>query len=69
MKEKERNKRLIELMVKLNHNEDAEAIELIGSMVANDTPAMQQSYELLTTDNFVSRKLGWVGSQFWKTKE
>jgi len=57
MKEKERNKRLIELITKLRMEGDDKAIELLGTMVAYNTEAMQKSYEIMTTDNFITRML------------
>lgn len=47
MKEKERNKRLMLLLIKLNNDGDTESIELLETMLKNDTPSMQKSFEVI----------------------
>ena len=47
MKETERNRRLLLLLDKLISNKDLESIELIETMVANDTDAMKQSFKIM----------------------
>lgn len=45
--EVERNTRLFLLLDKLVGQKDLKSIELIETMVANDTPAMQKSFEIV----------------------
>ncbi len=54
MTEKERNKRLFLLLKKLIESDDTESIELIESLVVNDTQAMKKSFEIMTTKKFES---------------
>jgi len=57
MKERERNKRFFLLMAKLLSERDEKAIELLGTMVATDTDAMQKIFrimrEKISMQNFI----------------
>ena len=46
MEERERNKRLL-LLDKLVGSKDLQSIELIETMVANDTPSIQKSFQIV----------------------
>lgn len=48
MKEVDRNKRLLDLTSKLVREGNKEAIELLETMVVNDTEAIQHSFKLMT---------------------
>lgn len=58
MKERERNKRLISLLQKLTKEEDLDSIDLIGTMVKNDTESMQHSFKLCTVKSSITYFLG-----------
>lgn len=47
MDERERNKRLLLLLNKLLEDNDLKSIELIESMVINDTDSMKKSFEIM----------------------
>jgi hypothetical protein len=49
--ERERNKALMLLLDKLIAEKDIESIKLLESLVANDTPAMKKSYQIMTEHN------------------
>jgi hypothetical protein len=53
MKERERNKRFFLLMAKLLSERDEEAIELLGTMVATDTDAMQKIFRIMREKIFI----------------
>lgn len=47
MGERERNKRLLLLLNKLLNDNDLKSIELIESMIINDTDSMKMSFEIM----------------------
>ena len=47
MTEKDRNKELMLLLQKLLKEEDYKSIQLLKTMVKNDTPSMQKSYSII----------------------
>lgn len=58
MIERERNRRLINLIVKLNTENNTESIELLKSMVDNDTDAMKKTFEILIKSTPISDFFG-----------
>lgn len=51
MNEKERNKRLIVLILKLQSQNDFNSLELLKSFCDNDTVSIKKTFELLTNKN------------------
>jgi hypothetical protein len=47
MSERARNKSLMVLLSKLQNDGDLESIELLRTMVANDTESMKKSFEIV----------------------
>ena len=47
MKEQERNKRLMILIQKLHSENDIDSLELLKTLVDNDTEAMKKSFEIM----------------------
>mgnify|MGYP000849694076 CR=1 FL=1 len=47
MKERERNKRLMVLIQKLHSENDVDSLELLKTLVDNDTEAMKKSFEIM----------------------
>jgi len=58
MEESERNMRLMQLLIKLNEEKDFDTIELLGTMVKNDTPSMQMSFEVMTKNSPLASFMG-----------
>lgn len=58
MKEKDRNYRLMLLITKLHKENDKDSLELLKSMVDNDTPAMKKSFEIMTQNTSIADFLG-----------
>ncbi len=58
MTEKERNKRLMLLITKLYHENDIESIELIKTLIDNDTASMKLSFKIMTENTELSSLLG-----------
>lgn len=58
MEESERNMRLMQLLIKLNEEKDFDTIELLGTMVKNDTPSMQMSFEVMTKNSPLASFVG-----------
>lgn len=52
MDEVKRNVLLIELTYDLMKKNDTETLSLLKTMVDNDTPAMQKSYEIVINNRF-----------------
>lgn len=48
MEERERNKRLLLLIEKLHKDNDISSIELLKTLIENDTPSMKKSFEIMT---------------------
>ena len=57
MNEFDKNRELIRLLQKLDGDSDVRAIELLGILVANDTPSMKKTFELITTGSEVETML------------
>lgn len=55
MGEIERNKRLFKLVAKLMQEEDLESLQLLETLLVNDTNSMRKSFEIVT-----QRKLDWL---------
>jgi hypothetical protein len=47
MKERERNKRLLLLIQKLRYDNDNDSLELLETMVNNDTDAMKKTFSIM----------------------
>lgn len=58
MKEKERCKRLAELIAKLTKENDTNTLELIKSMVEKDTVSLQKTYQIFTESTPISQLMG-----------
>ena len=54
MKEQERNKRLMILIQKLHSENDIDSLELLKTLVDNDTEAMKKSFEIMLKPNLIS---------------
>jgi len=50
MKERERNKRFMRLLDKLHTEGDKESIELLKTMVEDDTESMQWSFSIIKSE-------------------
>ena len=57
MTERERNKRFFLLINKLIEDNELEAIELLITMAAKDTPAMQKTCDIMTIQNLIYQDL------------
>ena len=58
MTERDRNYLLMQLLIKLHKENDGNTIELLRTMVENDTPAMKKSFEIMTKPTPISDLLG-----------
>lgn len=56
--EVERNSQLIELITKLNKEGDFKSIALLGTLIKNDTKAMQFSFKIMTENTPISNFFG-----------
>lgn len=56
MDEYERNERLYKLLEKIH--DDEELMELLATMIAKDTPSMQKTFEILTTNTPIADFFG-----------
>ena len=58
MSEKDRCKRLMILIQKLYSENDVDSLELLKSLVDNDTDAMKKSYEIMLKPTPIAHLLG-----------
>lgn len=58
MKERERNKKLMILVKKLHSENDIDSLELLKTLVDNDTEAMKKSFEIMLKPTPLSFLLG-----------
>jgi hypothetical protein len=47
MSERERNFRLFKLLIHLVNNKDLKSIELIETMIVNESPSMRRSFKIM----------------------
>lgn len=53
MNEKERNKRLFLLLSKLYQEQDLDAIELIETMINNDTASIKKTFDIMKNSSYL----------------
>lgn len=58
MKEKDRNKLLMLLIIKLNKENDVNSLALLKTMVENDTPSMKNSFRIMMESTPLAYLLG-----------
>ena len=58
MIERDRNYLLMQLLIKLHKENDGNTIELLRTMVENDTPAMKKSFQIMTQNSPLATLFG-----------
>jgi hypothetical protein len=58
MTQRERNKRLLKLVGDLVRKEDVESLELIKTMLENDTESMKHGFKLMTENSPIATFFG-----------